>query len=144
MKQLILEAEQHRQGNDTLANTYYIQACYILELIGMLERTACFGQTGNVKVIARRCMDFFWLSAVVRKGCLPVLSDIVRITSKGSGYIVSIRVNKWPEDPLTKEPLLASLAAQAFHYSDAFANVSFVFNLCYCSSDSSSTSLWRE
>jgi hypothetical protein len=118
------EAKQNNStGEDSVLPLIRVEQCHTLELIAMLERVSNYGQTGNVKVIARRSMDQFYLSAVVLHGSLPYMSNAVKFVNKNNVVEVTIDMNPWPQDPMTRAPVLASFASIKYHYNLTAANV---------------------
>ena len=113
-----------KDNDDDVAPLTHIDACRNLEAIAMFERVNNYGQTGNVKVISRRLMDPFYLSAIILKGALPFTHDAIRFVRKKGKFEAVINMQYWPQDPNTHAPFLSSLAGIKYHYNATEAKVS--------------------
>ncbi|KAI0682677.1 hypothetical protein BC835DRAFT_1424143 [Cytidiella melzeri] len=89
--------------------------CYLIEMTAMLERSANYGQTGNVRVITRTLMDYFGLSAVILRGSLPYLNNLVNFGIQDKRPVVVINLTQWPRDKF-KQLLTSASASIQFHY----------------------------
>ncbi|KAI0693167.1 hypothetical protein BC835DRAFT_1416090 [Cytidiella melzeri] len=89
--------------------------CYLVEMTAMLERCANYGQTGNVRVITRTLMDYFGLSAVILRGSLPYLNNLVNFGIQDKRSVVVINLTQWPRDKF-KQLLTSASASIQFHY----------------------------
>ena len=74
-----------------------MDACRNLEVIAMFERVNNYAQTKNVKIISRRSMDLFYLSAVILRGSLPYVSNTITFVRKNNGIEAIINMKSWPQ-----------------------------------------------
>ncbi|KAI0683852.1 hypothetical protein BC835DRAFT_1310846 [Cytidiella melzeri] len=89
--------------------------CYLVEMTAMLERCANYGQTGNVRVITRTLMDYFGLSAVILRGSLPYLNNLVNFGTLDKRPVLVMNLTKWPRDKFN-QLLTSANASINFHY----------------------------
>lgn len=104
--------------------------CYLVEMLSMMERTFCYGQTGNAKVFAKSVMDPSYLSISSLFGGMPRLDpDFIKVVAVADpdyplGYTVQINVQQWPVKPSLHQPVTSAWASLKFHYGESLFQVS--------------------
>jgi hypothetical protein len=102
---------------------------YVVEFASVLERTLCFGLTGNGRVIIRAAMGPLYLSrSLVEYGMPTINPDIYRRATAQAPLL--IYESKWPTIGSTGMPAVASKASQNMHFGSAAFQVSIGFRLC--------------
>ncbi|KAI0682105.1 hypothetical protein BC835DRAFT_1311659 [Cytidiella melzeri] len=107
--------DEHARAQQAVLADLSMKHCYLVEMTAMLERCANYGQTGNVRVITRTLMDYFGLSAVILRGSLPYLNNLVNFGIQDKRSVVVINLTQWPRDKF-KQLLTSASASIQFHY----------------------------